>query len=77
MRAHAVHLPILVDPTLDSTLQAQIVAQMRALIEHHLLPPGAPVDVSFEQPVIRASDASKGRARCRSFMVGPAQWVSC
>lgn len=35
MRAHAVHLPILVDPTLDSTLQAQIVAQMRALIEHH------------------------------------------
>ncbi len=43
MRAHAVHLPILVDPTLDSTLQAQIVAQMRALIEHHLLPPGAPV----------------------------------
>ena len=31
MRAHAVHLPILVDPTLDSTLQAQIV-KVEALI---------------------------------------------
>lgn len=42
-RPHAVHLPILLDPSRDSTLQAQIVAQMRALIEHHMLPPGAPV----------------------------------